>query len=58
LKIRDAIWAADSLREEFIAANPDLLDKNILLRWYSKQQLDSQLARTTFVLPRPFQSSD
>jgi hypothetical protein len=43
---------------EFIAANPDLLDKNVLLRWYSKEQLDSQLARTTFVLPRPFQSSD
>ena len=38
---------------EFIAANRDLLDKNLLLRWYSKEQLDSELARRTFCLPSP-----
>jgi hypothetical protein len=39
--------------DDFIAANADLLDKNLLLRWYSKEQLDSDLARATFVLPAP-----
>ena len=37
----------------FIATNEDLLDKNLLLRWYSKEQLESDLARTTFCLPAP-----
>src|SRR3954454_21135847 len=37
----------------FLAANPELLDKNMLLRWYSKEQLDSELARATFILPTP-----
>lgn len=35
----------------FIAANPDLLDKNLLLRWYSKSDLESDLARQVFCLP-------
>ena len=39
--------------DEFINANSDLLDKNLLLRWYSKAQLESELARTTFCLPHP-----
>ncbi|MFL6594622.1 MAG: hypothetical protein ACJ8HQ_04175 [Chthoniobacterales bacterium] len=39
--------------DEFIAANADLLDKNVLLRWYSKEQLESDLARRTFCLPAP-----
>lgn len=38
---------------EFIAANPDLLDKNVLLRWYTKEQLESDLARKAFCLPQP-----
>ncbi len=38
---------------EFIAKNEDLLDKNLLLRWYSKEELASDLARKTFCLPRP-----
>jgi hypothetical protein len=36
---------------EFVAANPDLLDKNLLLRWYAREQLESELARKTFCLP-------
>jgi hypothetical protein len=41
----------------FIAANPDLLDKDLLLQWYTPEQLGSQLARTTFVLPTPRKNS-
>ncbi|MDQ6624290.1 MAG: hypothetical protein M3Y86_12515 [Verrucomicrobiota bacterium] len=37
---------------EFIERNAELLDKNLLLRWYSKEQLESELARQTFCLPR------
>lgn len=37
--------------ETFIAANPDLLDKRCLERWYDPSKLASELARTTFVLP-------
>jgi hypothetical protein len=39
--------------EEFAAENPDLLDKNILTRWYTKERLSSAVARETFVLPEP-----
>jgi hypothetical protein len=35
----------------FAEANPDLLDRNLLLRFYSPEQLHSPLARKTFVLP-------
>jgi hypothetical protein len=35
----------------FIAANPDLLDKSALRRWYSSERLGSATARATFVLP-------
>ncbi len=37
----------------FIAANADLLDKDVLLRWYAPEELASDLARTVFCLPRP-----
>jgi len=37
--------------DTFIAAHPELLDKAILLRWYTKERLGSALARRTFVLP-------
>jgi hypothetical protein len=37
--------------DEFIAANGDLLDKNVLLRWYAKEELETDLARRTFCLP-------
>ena len=35
----------------FAAANPDLLDKRVLERWYSTERLASPLARRTFILP-------
>ncbi|HEY0370309.1 MAG TPA: hypothetical protein VGC85_11980 [Chthoniobacterales bacterium] len=49
---RRALAPRQSWRE-FIEKNSDLLDKNLLLRWYSREQLESELARTTFCLPPP-----
>lgn len=37
--------------EEFLAKNEDLLSKGILTRWYSTEQLNSDFARTHFLLP-------
>lgn len=37
--------------EKFIRNNRDLLKKEILGRWYSKERLQSELARKQFVLP-------
>ena len=37
--------------DEFLAQNEDLLSKNILDRWYSSEQLQSDFARTHFLLP-------
>ena len=39
-------WAA------FARANPDLLAKDVLLGYYDQRELDSPMARRTFVLPR------
>lgn len=39
----------------FIESNPDLLDKNILTRWYSKERLTSAAARRRFLLPDQFE---
>jgi hypothetical protein len=36
---------------EFAAANPDLMVKSVLTRWYSRERLASEAARATFVLP-------
>ena len=36
---------------EFAAANPDLMLKSVLKRWYSPERLASKAARATFVLP-------
>ncbi|MFN2475840.1 MAG: hypothetical protein ABR526_05785 [Chthoniobacterales bacterium] len=38
--------------EEFISANPDLLEKDCLSRSYTADELQSEIARTTFILPR------
>lgn len=38
--------------EEFIAGNADLLDKRCIEQWYDPEQLESELARRTFCLPR------
>jgi len=47
----------DSERYEDFAAfahdNPDVLDKAVLARWYRPEQLASETARRTFVLPDP-----
>jgi hypothetical protein len=37
--------------EEFLAQNEDLLSKNALGKWYSSEQLQSDFARTHFLLP-------
>ena len=34
-----------------LAANPDLMDKTILGRWYEPERLKSDAARSRFVLP-------
>ena len=39
--------------DDFAAQNPDLLDRSVLRIWYESEQLDSELARRTFVLPLP-----
>jgi hypothetical protein len=37
--------------EAFVAENPDVLEKSALAKWYSPEQLNSDIARRTFVLP-------
>jgi len=37
--------------DEFLAQNEDLLLKNALSKWYSNDQLQSDFARTHFLLP-------
>jgi hypothetical protein len=37
--------------EEFLAQNEDLLSRNVLAKWYSGEQLQSDFARTHFLLP-------
>ena len=37
--------------KEFLAKNEDLLSKGVLNQWYSSQQLESDFARTHFLLP-------
>ena len=39
--------------ESFAAANPDLMEKSVLARWYAPERLNSEIARRTFVLPDP-----
>jgi len=37
--------------EEFLKKNEDLLSAKVLDRWYSSEQLQSEFARTHFLLP-------
>jgi hypothetical protein len=37
--------------ESFSQSNPDLLGRDVLLRFYPRAQLESELARNTFLLP-------
>ncbi|MEP6829161.1 MAG: hypothetical protein ABI963_02380 [Rhizomicrobium sp.] len=39
--------------EEFASANPDLMDKGVLARWYRPERLNDTAARRSFVLPDP-----
>ncbi len=39
--------------ETFARANPDLIDKSALGRWYGPERLGLEVARRTFVLPEP-----
>ena len=43
---------------EFQRTNPDLFDKRCLEKWYSAEQLASDLARRTFCLPQTSSSAD
>ncbi len=36
---------------EFIANNADLLEKDVLGGWYSRERIESDLARTVFLMP-------
>jgi len=40
--------------QAFLTSNPDLQDRNILMSWYSKERLTSDLARKQFLLPDNF----
>ncbi|MDH3743078.1 MAG: hypothetical protein OER56_15925 [Hyphomicrobiales bacterium] len=37
--------------DDFIAQNQDLLSGNVLAKWYSPERLQSDLARTVFLMP-------
>jgi hypothetical protein len=37
----------------FARAHPEMLDKGVLSRWYRPDQLATEIARRTFVLPEP-----
>jgi hypothetical protein len=37
----------------FVRANPELLEKTLLGRWYGPERLASEAARRTFLLPDP-----
>ncbi len=39
--------------DNFLAANPDLMDRGLLGRWYKPEQLKTDAARSRFVLPEP-----
>ena len=43
--------APDTGFDAFLAANPDLAQKDVLTRWYSSERLGSEIARRQFVLP-------
>lgn len=43
---------ANASYDEFIVKNADLLDRNVLSPWYSKERLGSALARRQFLLPQ------
>lgn len=42
----------------FAGANPDLIDKSALKRWYRPERLATDAARRTFLLPDPLSTGD
>ena len=42
---------AATLRDFGMSESAELLDKAIMLRWYTRERLGSALARRTFLLP-------
>ena len=52
--IAERIEAAEAENfDSFARANPDLLCKSVLARWYRPQRLASEVARRTFLMPDP-----
>lgn len=49
--IAERAAAGHAAYAEFAAGNPDLFDKRVLERWYSRERLALPLARRTFILP-------
>lgn len=43
--------------QSFLTSNPDLLDKDVLKGWYSKERISSKLAREQFLLPDQVEGS-
>jgi len=39
--------------EDFARANPDLMDRSVLSRWYRPERLNAIAARSGFLLPDP-----
>ena len=37
--------------DEFLEKNPDLFERNVLTKWYSPARLQSDLARSVFLMP-------
>ena len=43
--------------DRFAAANPELLQPDLIARFYARAQLDTDQARRIFVLPRPLSNA-
>jgi hypothetical protein len=50
--------AGHSAFTSFASANPDLIDKSALKRWYRPERLATDAARRTFLLPDPHSTGD
>lgn len=37
--------------EVFVSENPDLMSKDVLMKWYDNERLNTETARTIFLLP-------
>lgn len=41
----------------FVSKNPDLMSKDVLMRWYAGERLGSDMAREIFLLPEAARSA-